>query len=228
MTDSIKRQQARKAVADLIAQAAALHPNLIQAEAKSINEVVNQYRNTLTNFAYDAMTGRMGVTDTARAMRALIRELADEVYIEGMREGGITTPEEVLDVDDETAIKAWEGTQTPYVREFAKACAAVKSAPIPDMARAEVLNRIGYWVTALELFGKQGYAAAKKNQMGTWKYGDTEHCDVCRRLNNKRRRLKWFVSNGYIPQQPGSETLDCHGYNCECRIVNDIGEQLMP
>jgi hypothetical protein len=35
------------------------------------------------------------------------------------------------------------------------------------------------------------------------------------------------LDKGYIPQQPGSETLACGGWNCDCQIVDDDGERLL-
>ncbi len=191
----------------------------------SIAEVTNTYRDRLTNFAYDAMNGRMDAVDMSRAMRALLRDLADDAYTEGMREGGIDKPEEVLDSGDENAIKAWIDGQLSHVSDFAKACAAVKAG---ENSRDDILTRIDYWVDNLTALGSLGVASAKQNVMGTWVFGDTDHCPTCEMLNGKRRRLKWFVQNGYIPQERGSGVLDCKGFNCQCHIEDDNGEWLMP
>lgn len=81
------------------------------------------------------------------------------------------------------------------------------------------------------LIGVYNYAkmAAKPEQEGEWQFGDTDHCDTCADLNGQVHPLSWFADNGYIPQQRGSETLDCGGWNCQCAIIDPkTKEQLIP
>lgn len=197
-------------------------------EQKSVNEVVRSFDDTLTRFCYEAFNGSMSGADFSRSLRALLRSVADEAYSEGMREGGVKDPDEVLDDKDEQTIKGWLATQLEHVRDFADAANDVRGADDKESARRAVLDRVDLWAQSLQVLGNLGFASAKRNMMVAWRYGDTEHCDTCNGLNGKRRRLKWFVENGYIPREPGSETLDCGGYNCQCSLVDDDGKVIMP
>jgi hypothetical protein len=83
----------------------------------------------------------------------------------------------------------------------------------------------GYTATVSAIYNA-GAMWAKKGKMGTWVLGNTEtHCDTCRSLNGGKHRLSWYVSRNYIPRQPGA-AMQCGGYNCDCRIIDDEGNEI--
>jgi len=196
---------------------------------KSINEVLRSYADTLTRWVIDAANGNMTAGRIATGFRSLLIDDAQAVYIEGMREGGIKDPEAEMDETDQAAINSWIAGQVQHIYGFADNAASVNrlSGDERMAARGVMLDRVAVWVQALESLGRIAIANTQANQMGTWQYGDTEHCDTCLGLNGQRHRLKWFTSKGYIPRQPGSDTLECRGYNCQCQIVSDDGERLL-
>jgi hypothetical protein len=196
---------------------------------KSIGEITREYRDTLENWVVSAANGNIKAGGIARPMRSLIVESAEAVYIEGLREGGVA--DEELDADDDKAIGEWILSQTPYIYDFAEAAVAVNdlSGDERTAARDVMMDRVDLWVRALEVLGKLGYSAAKENMSVTWQIGKTEdNCKVCLRLDGQTHRLKWFTSKGYIPREPGSSTLDCHGYNCDCSLVDSKGGVVLP
>lgn len=202
-----------------------------QHALKSINEVTRDYQNLLERLVIDAANGAItnsgGIT---RPMREAIIESGRAAYLEGMREGGIKDPEGDIDDEDEKAIADWILSQARELNGFADAAIAVGklSGEERTQARAVMLGRVEMWVRSLETIGRLGTASAKENLPGTWKLGATEkHCGTCAKLDGQRHRLKWFTSRGYIPQQPGSDTLDCGGWNCDCQIEGDDGERLL-
>jgi hypothetical protein len=202
----------------------------IGRQTKSINEITRDYRDLLERLVVDVVNGNLTAGGMARQMRDAIIEDATLVYHEGMREGGDKTPEEDMDSTDDQAIADWVLSQTPYVYGFADDCRAASKLDGDDRtdARNGLLDRVDTWVQALENLGRIAYANTKANEPGTWQLGRTEkHCETCAELNGQRHRLKWFLDKGYIPQQPGSETLACGGWNCDCQIVDDDGERLL-
>jgi hypothetical protein len=199
-------------VAALVAQSLAV---------KSVNEVLREYEDTLTRFAFDVLRGGDAV-DFRRSHKALLRALAPEAYSEGLREGGV----DELDDDDQAVVKDWLDGQLAHVNDFAAWLAGGEPRNSEDKRR-QMADRVAMWVQALDNLGGLGRASALKNQMVTWKVGDTEHCETCRELNGTRRRLKWFTSRGYIPREVGSDTLECGGYNCQCQLVNASGERVL-
>jgi hypothetical protein len=94
-------------------------------------------------------------------------------------------------------------------------------------ADAEVERRLAMWAAALMVLRVQGLASAQADMMVTWKYGETEHCDTCLNLNGQQHRLSWFTDKGFIPREPGSATLKCGGYNCQCGLYDRQGNQVM-
>jgi len=100
--------------------------------------------------------------------------------------------------------------------------------PDEDKAKYIADRSSGYTKT---IQGIYNYAKmlAQRNREGRWELGATEnHCSTCGSLNGQVHPLTWFVSNGFIPRQAGSRTLECHGYYCDCRIVDPkTGEQLI-
>lgn len=200
------------------------------ASTKSVQGAADHFTNQLTRFAIDAWEGGMDKVDFQRAMRALLKEDAEDVYIEGMIEGGYedeTEARENMDEADSAAIADFYTEQSGFVGSFAADVLEVKTAENKTQAQQAIFDRIDVWANSLSALGATGRASAQKNEMGEWEYGPTEHCPTCERLNGQRHRMKWWVSKGYIPRQPGSAMLECKGFNCQCRIKNDKDETIL-
>lgn len=198
---------------------------------KSINEVLNDFENTLDRWVVDAANGNMSRGELRLQFTELLKDAGPQVYWEGMREGGIEQPLEEQDEKDEQTIDDWVEGQSEFVTGFASDAAEVAKLAGDERtaARDAMLDRVDIWVQSLRTLGGLGYASAKENAMGTWVLGATEeHCSTCASLDGQRHRMKWWVSKGYIPQEPGSETLECNGYRCLCYIEDDDGGRLLP
>lgn len=170
-----------------------------------------------------------------RELTALLAFIAYLAFYEGMRAGGVNDPEKELSASEQLLITAWIAGQAAYIPGLAQAIAEYHAMPAssPDeevakeKAKDALDERVTLWVASLVVMFAKGYASAQADKMGTWRYGPTEHCETCLRLDGQRHRLSWFVSHGYIPREPGSEMLDCKGYNCKCEIVGDDGKRLL-
>lgn len=194
---------------------------------RTVKEVTTEYDVQLTKFVNMAFDGDMNALDLARAHRALIRTLGPRAFAEGMREGGVNPDDsqDGLDSEDQDAIDEWVTEQVGYVRDFAKAAVEANG---DTTKRIDVLARVLKWIDAMRSLGAVGKMSALKNAMGTWGLGQTEeHCRECNWLNGQRHRLKWFRSKGYVPREPGSDTLTCGGWNCDCKILGDDGRRLI-
>lgn len=215
-------------MADLESAAAALTKmsSILQEIRRSVSEVTRTYRDALTNWVYETMGGRMTAIDLRRAHKALIRSIAQDAYFEGMRQGGIQNPQDEVDDTDMARIKEWIATQASYADGFAKAVGEVAG---DNAKRAEVLSRVEMWCDSVSALGTQGEMSAKSNRPGIWHLGNTvEHCTTCAGLDGKRHRVNWFLSHGYIPRQPGSNVLECGGWNCQCFISDAVsGERIV-
>lgn len=193
---------------------------------KSINEVVRRYRDAFENVLYDAFNKRVSQSSLVAKLAAIIESNAGDAYREGMKQGG-GDPDTDFTKDDQNIIDDWITTQINALAGFAQAAVDVRGADDKDVARAAILDRVDLWVDNLNMLGNLG-AASQSDPMVTWVYGDADHCETCAGLNGKRHKLSWFIDKGYIPQERGSETLDCHGYHCQCKLVDAKGNQVMP
>ena len=90
-------------------------------------------------------------------------------------------------------------------------------------ADAEAQLRADGYAATLDAVYAEGILRGKKNQMLTWHYGDTDHCDTCAKLDEQRHSAKWYVQRDYIPRKPGA-AMDCGGYRCQCYLETDAGE----
>lgn len=228
-SDLLKRLSGDKP--DLIEEARKiLKAELDQITLKSVNEVLREYEDKLDRWMKDVLNGNMTGGEMSRAMRAIIKRLAPESYTEGMREGGIRDPESEMENEDDEAVAEWTRDQLLYVDGFIESI--VETSKLDGDKKIEgrnsLLDRIDEWVSSMRFIGQKGYLSAKGNLPLTWKVGDTEHCPTCLRLDGQRHRASWYAKRDLVPRQPGSNSLDCKGFNCMCSLVNDDGDQIIP
>lgn len=197
---------------------------------KAVVGAVREYESRLSEFVRRGLSGFYSQKEFVTRHTVLINELAIQAFYEGMKAGGIEDPKDEITDEESAMVDEWLTEQVSHIAEFALAVNDASKAKGEDKQAAQdaVDNRLSFWVRSMETLQTMGEASAQKNMMVTWEYGETEHCETCQSLNGKRRRWGWFVDRGYIPQEPGSDTLDCHGYNCQCKLVSDNGKVVMP
>lgn len=200
------------------------------AAEKAVAGAVREYESRLTEFVRRGLSGFYSQRELATKHTVLINELGLQAFYDGMKAGGIDAPQDEISEDEAAMVDEWITEQISHVAEFALAVSDASKATGADKqpARDDIDGRLSLWVRAIETLKAMGQASAQKNMMVTWVYGDTEHCDTCNKLNGTRRRWKWFTDKGYIPREPGSDTLDCGGWSCQCKLVDDKGKQVMP
>lgn len=201
---------------------------------KSVDSIVDEYLSDLTRLFKRVWDDDLLPSGAARSHKALIKADAELAFIEGLKDGGVDEPE--LSSEDNESIGEWIAVQNESVkglwddieytlRQFSGG--VINHAQLTER-RDGYLLRLEVWTRALRDLAGRGKASAMKDMMVTWRYGDTEHCRVCQRLNGTKRRLSWFVDKGYIPQEVGSETLTCGGYHCQCELRDSRGRVVLP
>ena len=218
--------QARQSLAAALARASdylASRMGAADIEVKTIGQIVKRYGDQLSNMVYDVFNGNSDPVDFRRAHKALLREVAPQVYSEGMNEGGIA--EDAQDEEDKAAMSEavddWLGSQLSFVNDFSK---AIGEARKDKEQRPAILDRVEMWVNSLRDFGSQGKAYANGNEKGTWILGDAEHCKSCLRYAAmKPHRMSWWLARDL----PRSSDLECGGFNCACDIVDSEGNSLL-
>ena len=191
-------------------------------EIKTVGQMVTQYRDQLTNVIYDTLNRHSDAADQRKAHKALLRQFAFKTVMEGIRE--ILSNAEIDDEDRESAqdiADEWLLTQLPHVNQFAKDTEAARGDPV---AVRGILNRVTLWVDALRNLGALGRAYANNNKKGFWVLGPTEHCGDCLRYSRLGPHRMSFWRARKLPRSPA---LECHGFHCQCDIVDGTGASLL-
>lgn len=188
--------------------------------------ITREYANSVTDLVERTTSGRITARRMASGHNTLIDEYAERAFVEGMEECGIDDAESELDTEDRDIIDTWRDAQKDYTSEYAKACQDARG---DENAIDAVLERVTLWERALESLKGHGCISAKENTVGIFRLGSTkEHCDTCRGLNGKRKRMKEWRKSGLLPQEPGNTNFDCQCFKCECHIDDAKGNQLYP
>jgi hypothetical protein len=221
--------EAQAAANEVAAQVAARVAAQIKSKAvKSISGMADDYYVQLSEAVTGFFNRDTSAAEVSSVMRQLIKSYAWDTYYEGMKEGGIDNPEDEISDDEQAQVSEWITEQLGYVADFIQALKDTRRAEDVTAAQEAINARVELWRGSMENLGSLGKAAALKNKMVEWVYGDTVHCATCAKLNGQKHRVKWFIDNGYIPQENGSETLECGGGHCQCTLVDMEGEQVMP
>ena len=195
----------------LAADALADMARIINATDKSIASVSRKFRATLRSLAVSSMTsGTSIMADTRR----LVRKGIEDAYIECMIANGLTAAD--ITAADAQMIQELDLTQQDFVADFVKAI--TESRKDQALQRDILDNRIDLWAASMEAAGSQCLSGMK--EMVVWRYGDTEHCETCLKLNGKRHSRKWFSDRNYFPRTPGA-AMECGGFNCMCELLPD-------
>lgn len=206
--------------------AAAIDAAAAYAGLKTIKQIVTGYKNRLTTIVNDAMrTGDF--VDMRRAHKALLKNVARDVYRDGLREGGIEPKDESAEdkAATEEVIDDWLAAQFEHVNQFAKDAAAVKK---DKTARDAILARVDLWVESLQNFGEAGRLAALGNIPLTFDGDDgDESCDDCQRYKGQRHRRNWWAERGLL-ERNGNENYECGRWeNCHHSFRDDSGKVIV-
>lgn len=214
---------ARQALAVAIGIAADF---LSEREVKTIDSIVRGYTNRLTTLVKDTMKSGDAVT-MRRGLKALLKNVARDVYRDGLREGGIEpkdeSPEDRAATDE--AIDDWLASQFEYIAQFAADAAAVRK---DKTQRDAILGRIDAWVSSLRNFGEAGKLAALGNIPLTLDGEDgDESCDQCQKYKGVRHRRNWWAERDLL-RRNGNDNYECGRWdNCHHYFRDDKGNVIV-
>lgn len=179
----------------------------------------------------------MSESERRSEAQRLFREYAEDAYTKGQITAG---GDGILDDEDKERIDEWVDTQLVHIRGFSDFVNGSPEDlyPVLDKETAEEEHskrtdeRANWWLLALGALA--GYAAFKiwsgLNQEGQWVMGNRKkHCLTCIGLDGVIAPLSWFFENGYMPREPASQSLNCGGWRCGCKIIDPrTGIKLLP
>ena len=210
-------------VFDAILPVAAKVAGIVAAQIKAAQEdPKDAYRDALLAIIALYFSNQISIDVAKSRMTALIEQYGLQAYQDALGDAEMTD-------DDDAAVQKWIEEQKGFVAGFMGDLESGRSADDADAARKKLEDRADLWAASLAVLAGAAIASVQGDMMVTWQMGATlEHCAKCFDLAGQRHRLSWFTSQGYYPQEPGSETLDCHGYNCQCTLSDDQGNQVLP
>lgn len=181
----------------------------VVVEDKALRDTQMTFRNQLVSIASQVTTGDLTKVFARQSMRTLLQTQGENVFLDGLRDGGMEMPQ--LGRDELKEVTAWRSRQIRFMNKFIADIAG------KDLPQAQLVNRAQMWVNkTLNTLYFTALNAANPNQRWLWVVDPSkEHCVTCLRLNGQIHRMKDYVRRGLVPN---SRRLACGGYKCGCDL----------
>lgn len=180
-------------------------------------------RTTLTEALFDAFIGYASsagsVTKWRNAAGRAVLEGISDMFYRGYEDAGADETE----ADDERWLTAKQAEQRDYLPGVFDWLKEQRDAE--TITEDAVRARVEQWAQMLDAVYSEGILRGKKNQLLEWRYGDTDHCETCQKLNGQKHTAKWYLARDYIPGKPGAG-MDCGGYRCQCVLLDRDGNEV--
>ncbi len=181
---------------------------------EDLDALMAGYDDDLTSLVEDARTGKISKNEFENELEALAAVILMSAFMSGARisESELTDAmreavgEEIqfsLDAVGNLADDLYEGR---YAAD--------------DLGEEGAHNRTALWVGSLAGLYAMGQLRRKGDPYYRWEYGSTEHCADCQRLNGQVHTAAEWLTSGYMPH---GRNLACHGYRCQCALVDASG-----
>ena len=195
---------------------------------QSLEEVQDEYRDKLFVTMQDYLQGDRPITSYKNEFARYVNDAFTVAFIAGWNDAGA----EELTPEAQDWLNGRIDSEIEFVAALFPQLKALRdddTIPMDDKLEAAQAHAEGYTQTLVGVYN-HGKMMGAPHRKGTWQLGATEkHCGTCASLNGKTHPLSWYIKNGYIPQEAGSSTLECGGWNCDCSIIDPkTGEQLIP
>lgn len=186
-------------------------PDLVKAQTTGTDDKsLATFKTSILAAARGLWAGKSDLLDFVDMMYSAIRRGYEQAWRDGAATCGIKpaerTPEEQVALDE--MIVANQGYVVRYgdwIVEHNQAAGA-KLQPVLD--RAEL------WVNRYNEVKVRAQTMACQNQKYVWRWGPTEHCADCRKMNGRVYRAA--VWDKYV--RPQDSRLTCGGWKCQCRL----------
>ena len=195
---------------------------------QDIDSVKAEYEDKLNAAMSDYLQSDQPITSFRNVFRRAVNDGFTFAFVAGWADAGASALT--------TEAQSWLNGRIEEEIKFAntlftdlKALRDDKEIPMSAKLEAAAMHAAAYTNTLTGVYA-QGKMMGEPERDGRWELGATEeHCETCSMLNGKTHPLSWYLKNGYIPQEAGSNTLACGGWRCDCRIVDPkTGAQLIP
>lgn len=191
------------------------NPDWVRPARADLSESESSYRSSLRAPARGLWSGVLDYDSAWDMFSHAIRIGIEQAWNEGAKAGGIL-PDELTE-DEITERQKIIFNQYNHLDRLL--------GWIEDNSQAKggllsnVYARIDYWVQAWTSTYNRAEAMANGNKKKMWVYGDTEHCDTCKSLHGKVKRLSFWLAH-VMPRDPPNDKLKCKGWKCQCELVD--------
>lgn len=195
---------------------------------QSLGEIQAEYRDKLYVVIQDYLYSSDPITAYKNEFNRYVNDAFTGAFIAGWADAGASE----LSNEAQNTINDHIAQEIQFVDALFTQLKALREDDeigMDDKLASAQVHADGYSNTLVGIYAVGKMMGAPERD-GRWEFGATEeHCDTCAELNGRVHPLSWYLDHGYIPQERGSSTLECGGWNCDCRIVDPkTGEQLVP
>lgn len=182
---------------------------------KAINQTQSAFEDEFNDLLAKALNDEASRRTWAASLRYLLNKYSKLAFADGLTDGGLDSDE--MDDEDKDALAAHLAEQSQYVTGLGDAI--YKREEVDDKLAQQ--KSIMWWNKSCYGAYQAGLVSADKNGLYLWRYGDSEHCDSCIKMNDQRHRLKDYHRKGILPK---ADSLECKGFNCACELVRVSGK----
>jgi hypothetical protein len=185
---------------------------------KSYQGTLQDFTGRLDALMSQALLGAFSRSQFVLQMNALLADYGERAYIDGLKQGGASGQ---LSANDTKRIASEYNKQSAYVPNL--------STELYGGKIQDTRNRATMWGKSLQQFYNDGLLASESDnnpfpllpiplppKRYKWRYGLTEHCTDCLRLNGQVHTLRAWQESGWMPR---ASKLKCKGYHCKCELV---------
>lgn len=186
-------------------------------QGKYIQATRLEFEIAFDNMLAEAREGNLTRRRWSTLVRSLLRRWGARAYLDGLRDGGVTPQDDILDPDDRVSMNNLIAEQSEYVTALGERLFS------PDgISDGESLRKAEMWFNkSLLPFYDAGRLSADQNGLYEWRLGATEeHCETCATAHGQKHRLKHWFGRGLFPK---SDLLLCNGFLCDCQLIKVYG-----
>lgn len=179
-----------------------------------LDELMDDYSEDFNRLVDSAASGETSQDDFEDEMEALVAALLLAAFLRGSR-----LSEAELTAAIRVEVNAEIEINLDAVSSFADDIYAGRYAP-EDLGEDGLSSRVGLWIGALAGMYARGQLRRTGDPFYRWQVGATEHCTDCQRLSGQVHSASAWLSSGWIPR---GGNLSCHGFRCQCLLVDATG-----
>jgi hypothetical protein len=179
------------------------------------------YGGRLEKYAGDYYSGKINDTEFLDRMIGMVSSQLRKAWNEGMRENGLD-PSRDMNSQWAATLQGIVNSEYNHITDLADFINQQRSAMAGTDA---IMQRVGLWQNRyIDVTNQAIIETAKKDDLYEWQFGNTEkHCDTCLALNGVIAPMVEWDERGLHPQNPPNGSLQCGGWQCDCRFVKSDG-----